>query len=122
MESNGWFFDLDNSMDLQEGTYHDDCGGDTWYGWTAGNTVGSIRTVLEGFGIAVVKYGNCFNKGQVKLYLNDDLVSSANANVRNKIAKFLFSDGDVLKINENAGIIKLNFFEIKCTGKYYVNI
>ena len=117
MESSGWVFDVENSMNLQVGKHHKTCGGDTWYGWTFGSATGYISLVLEGSGLAILNYGNCNKQGVVNVFLNDDLVSSVNASVKNALINILFSNGDVLKVTEDSAIIKLNYFEIKCTGK-----
>ena len=117
MESNGWVFDVSDSMGEQ---YLEACGEATWYGWARAESVGSIEIVLEGHGMATLNFGNCFGKpGEVKVLLNDDLVGSANEDVKNHILEFPFSNGDKLKISEEHGIIKINSFEIKCSGKYY---
>ena len=118
MESNGWVFNVGHSMNLYTEAYHDQCGGETWYGWTTNSPVGSLHIVLTGSGQAVMSYGNCYESGVVKLFLNGELISSAQGNVKNKVQEFRFSSGDVLKITEQDGIIKLNSFEIKCPGKY----
>jgi len=125
MESKGWEFDVDVSMRDDE---KPNCGDETWYGWTGSEAVGSIvldgsgpiQTVLDGTGMVTMNYGNCYSQGLVNVYLNGNLISSAIANVKNKIVKFSFSNGDVLNITEEFGIIKLNYFEIACTGKYYI--
>ena len=117
MESKGWEFNVDVSMKEAE---IPNCGGETWFGWTGFEPVGSIKMVLEGYGLATMNFGNCYTQGVVNVYLNGDLLSSASANVKNKIVKFSFSNGDVLNITEEYGIIKLNYFEIMCPGKYYV--
>ena len=119
MESNGWVFNVGSSMNLQNKDYHDQCGGETWYGWTTNTPVGSAHTVLTGSGQAVVNFGNCYNSGVVTLFLNDEVISSAEGDVKNKVVKFPFSSGGVLKITEHLAIMKLNSLEIKCPGKYY---
>ena len=102
------------------GVFLTHCGGETWYGWADNESVGSIEIVLEGPGMATLNFGNCFKKpGEVKVFLNHDLIGSANENVKNNILEFPFSNGDKLKISEEFGIIKINSFEIKCPGKYY---
>ena len=115
MESNGWVFDVTQSMGS---TYANNCGVESWYGWTSYTAVGSIETVLQGSGMAILNYGNCYYKGVVKVYLNGNLISVAGAHVKDKLAEIPFSNGDLLKITEESGIIKLNSFEINCPGKY----
>ena len=83
MESNGWVFNVSDSMGEQ---YLGSCGEAAWYGWARAESVGSIEIVLEGPGMATLNFGNCFKKpGEVKVFLNHDLIGSANENVKNNI-------------------------------------
>ena len=116
MESKGWVVGVTNSISM--GTYDDICGSETWYGWTPTETVGYIEIVLNGPGLATINYGNCFHTGAVNVYLNNELFSSANGNVKDKLVEFSFSNGASLKFTEDHGIIKLNSVEIKC-GRYF---
>ena len=93
METKGWVFDVDYSMNIQ---YHAQCGGDTWYGWSYPG-VGSVKIELIGSGQVTLNYGNC-HKGDVNVLLNDKVISSAKANVKNVLVSFNFSNGDVLKL------------------------
>lgn len=117
METNGWVFDVEYSMNIQNSQFHEQCGGDKWYGWSHPG-VGSVTMVLVGSGEVTLSYGNCFNQGIVSVLLNDKLISSANANVKTVLASFTFSNGDVLKLTEEpTAIIKLNSIEVKCISK-----
>ena len=117
METNGWVFDINNSMNEKNSDYHGQCGGNTWYGWSHPG-VGSVKIILVGSGEVTLNYGNCNKKGVVNVLLNDKLVTSANANVKSNLASFLFSNGDVLKVTEEGtAIIKLNSMDLKCIGK-----
>ena len=114
MESNGWVFDVSHSMNIR---YRKACGGETWYGYSSAGA-GSVKIDLAASGIANLNYGNCNTAGVVSVSLNDKLISSANANVNNKVISFRFSKGDILKLTEEGfAIIKLNAIEIKCPGK-----
>ena len=116
MESNGWVFNITHSMG---GYFLTHCGGETWYGWAWGSTAGSLQILLEDSGVATVNYGNCYSNGVVNVFLNNELISSATANVKNKVVNSHFSTGDVLKFTEEKqGIIKLNSIVLKCIRKY----
>ena len=117
METNGWVFDIGHSMNIQTSGFHEACGGDTWYGWSHPGD-GSVRIVLIGSGEVTLNFGNCYSNGVVNVFQNDNLISSASANVKNVLASFPFSNGDVLKVTEeNTAIIKLNSIDVKCIGK-----
>ena len=100
MESAGWSFDIGNSNVLLD--YH--CGGGVnYYGWSNGNAVGTITSPpLVGSGNATVEFGNCWNAGSVKLYLNDELIDTAATDgskgraIQSKT--FPFQAGDVVKV------------------------
>ena len=116
METKGWVFDIDYSMNIQDPQFHGKCGGDTWYGWSYPG-VGSVKIELAGSGQVTLNYGNC-HKGDVNVLLNDKVISSAKANVKNVRVSFNFSTGDVLKLTEeNDGLIKMNAIEVDCIGK-----
>ena len=61
-----------------------------------------------------MNYGNCDINGKVKVFLNEKMISNSSANT-NKIIEFNFKNGDVLKIQEHAAIVKFNSFQtISC--------
>ena len=111
MESNGWILDVHQSLN----TYTNQCGGDTWFGWSYPQD-GSAKYVFTGWGEVIVNYGNCYG-GVVKVFHNTKQISSAQEHVKEVLVRFRFSDGDVLKFTEYKAIIKLNSIQIKCTGK-----
>ena len=91
------------------------CKNASWYGFVSGPPNLSISTVLNGYGVATLEYGNCFTKGRVVVYLNDVEISSAGKNSEEKV-EFAFHDQDVLKIvEENVAIIQYNdFYVVNC--------
>ena len=111
MIKNGWII---NVLSANDPKYKNQCGmNKTWFGYTYGYPVGSVKTTFLGNGKAVLNYGNCYYKGQVKVLLNKKQISSANGNVINKEVTFNYSKGDTLIIKEvNVAIIKLNSLEI----------
>ena len=57
--------------------------------------------------------GNCYQKGQVIVYLNNQEISRATAYESKKEVTFNYSKGDTLLIKEvNIGIIKLNSLDL----------
>ena len=113
MEKGGWVFNVDSSKNRY---WEGRCGKDTWYGLTSGAANGYVQATFDGSGKGTLNYGNCYEYGWVRVYLNNVMISQANANIKNKMVDFQFSKGDVLKIAE-AGIIKLNSLKIDCRGK-----
>ena len=72
-----------------------------------------LKTTFLGNGKAVLNYGNCYYKGQVKVLLNKKQISSAKGNVISKNVTFNYFKGDRLMIKKvNVAIIKLNSLEI----------
>ena len=57
------------------------CGkGSLWYGWDLKEKIGSISTILPVSGRLQLHYGNCWNSGNVTVYLNGVTKSIAPAN------------------------------------------
>ena len=74
---------------------------------------------LKGLGYAWLRYGNCQNvstSSTVKVYLNGYEISKAESGKTQEIA-FGFTHGDILKIEEDTGIIKLQQLHWNCSGK-----
>ena len=118
MEQAGWVINVGYSMDERFATQ---CGANTWYGFSDKDKIGDVQATLNGYGDGGLNYGNCHGKGVVNVFLNNALISSANANVKLKTVAFSYRQGDVLKITEeDSAIIKLNSFEIQCTGIKYI--
>ena len=126
MEANGWNVNTDVSypQDYSAGCSPSD-GSDTnntWYGFSAGDTVGSISATLMGSGQLRLVYANCYSldshldNNKVIVYLNDKIISSAGANETKKII-FKYRHGDNLKISEGFGIIKLHHIGWNCESK-----
>jgi hypothetical protein len=133
----GWSFDpmpKYGPFNPQE-PFSTQCKNSSWYGWDYPGDL-AISTVLNGNGVASLKYGNCLNHGKVAVYLNDVEISSAspmsqgcamsqeNCVMNQENAIFSFHDQDVLKIVEHDGIIQYNDFNIiNCSrcAQYGVN-
>ena len=110
MKLNGWRINTKYSMNSK---YRSRCGDETWYGYNYGYSVGSAQASFEGTGTAKLSYGNCYQKGQVLVYLNNEEISRATASESKKEVTFNYSKGDTLLIKEvNIGIIKLNSLDL----------
>ena len=128
MVHNGWLFSrksLKNAKQLKDcgtGSWMTSCGKGTWY--CSGKAIGSIKTVFKGSGKATLHFGNCNRKGTVKVFLNDDLKSTAETRMRNgrregerNNVAIEFKKGDELKIMEyKSAILELYSFTVKCNA------
>ena len=114
MQSNGWKIYTSHSSDAQ---YIEQCGSDTWFGYSYGYAIGSAKATFVGQGEATLTFGNCYHSGQVLVYLNDKKIAHANALVLGKEVTFNYSRRDDLMIKEvNTAIIKLNSLRIRSNG------
>lgn len=108
MESNGWrTINVKNT----EG-YDSQCGTATFYGF--GRSPTRVSATFNGVGKATLRFGNCFSSGTVHAYLNDAQISSAAANVKNKLVTFQYGPGDTIKLT-NDGIMKINSLKLSPT-------
>ena len=80
-------------------------------------TVGTISTRLHGNGEGTLDFGNCWDAGEVKVYLNDELIAFAEKNTPTKTVSFYFQDGDILKLRDEGAnsVIALNGITMKCS-------
>ena len=116
MKNAGW------SLDLGYWENNHDCctskcrRGNNWFGFDHGAGVGTISTVLPGYGEATLDFGNCWDRGEVKVYLNDKIIASAQTNTPTKTVSFNFQDGDILKLKDEGAnsVIALNGISMKC--------
>ena len=115
MEAQGFVFDVETSHMGRDAA----CGTAKWYGWSANEAVGSVQ-IRSGdkSGVANLNYGNCWTAGVVNVFLNDELISSAEENVKDKDVTFSYSAGDILKLTEESGTIRINSLEL-LVGKYH---
>ena len=112
---NGWVIDTDSSNQQ----YDSQCGTKTWFGWRGGYSKGSISTTFKGFGWATLTFSNCYQRGYVDAYLNNDVIGNAQS-FHNTTVTFEFSKGNVLTLTEsNVAIIKLHELKFNCICKYY---
>ena len=73
---------------LGDGIYTKCGNGQAWFGWKSGNGVGSISTTLTAAsGRGQLSFGNCWDNGNVKVYLDGNEISAADPNTQ-KIVEF----------------------------------
>ena len=114
MQANGWKIHTSFSSDPK---YMEQCGNDTWFGYSYLDDIGYVKATFVGQGEATLTFGNCYHSGQVLVYLNDKKISHANALVLQKEVTFNYSKRDDLMIKEvNTAIIKLNSLRIRSNG------
>ena len=106
----GWMFDLDSGP-WNYGNIGT-CGDASWFGWKTGAAIGTISTILYGNGNASLTFGNCWNTGQVKLFLDGNEISSASSNSL-ITSEFEFKDSNIRFEEHNTAIIRFDDFEIQ---------
>ena len=93
MKSNGFKFDFTNP-NMADNHVGQQCVANgqkaKWFGWSTGNTVGTLSATFTGYGEATIDFGNCMQIGNVHLYLDSTLIDTAPAETKSKIAKDLF--------------------------------
>ena len=112
----GWNLDLKNDP-IATSSYRKHCGTHTFWGYKYGKKVGTMSYVFKGHGGATLKFGNCYTRGETKVYLNDKFIRSAKSKTKNQIS-FTYKPGDTLRLKEvNTGIIIIYSLMISCNGK-----
>ena len=87
---------------------------DTFRGYKYNTAVGYVEATFKGFGIGILDFGNCFNSGITKVYMNGVEIGSA-ASFQYKVINFNYKRGDTLKITEEqTAIIKVNSLRLIC--------
>ena len=111
----GW--DIDCSEGFWNSYFYDTC--PNWYCYNTNDLHqnGSIKTTLSGNGRAKLDFGNCWNGGVVKVFLNNTEIALAPGNTKSKKIEFDYTDGNELKfVEEDTAIIMFNSFEVlNCT-------
>jgi hypothetical protein len=122
MASNGWKFDLTHDGFYQTDTYKMagvKCSS-KWYGWSTHSVVGTLSAVLNGTGEVTIDFGNCWNDGNVNVYLDSKLVATASENTQSVNKSFSFTPGSLLEMKDEDGnaVIALNSIAFSCNGTY----
>ena len=88
------------------------CSGN-WFTYASGSPSCYIKTTLNGSGHAKIDFGNCFNDGIVKVFLDGNEIASAGGDEFNVVKEFDYTDGSELKLMETGnGVISFNSFEV----------
>ena len=95
----GWNINVDHMQPILANVRRACGNGLAWYGWSNGPTVGSVSTNFKGNGRALLSFGNCWNVGTVRVYLDGRLIGSAKPKVMTKI-QFDFSDDSSLVLRD----------------------
>ena len=111
MEKHGWAFHVSNDVDA---ALDDLCGAEAWYGQYVGYYRGSVSTVFQGRGFAVLVFENCWTNNYVEVHHNSRILASAFGNGTKVEIAFQFFPGDKLEITENLAIIKLHSLSVMC--------
>ena len=92
----------------------------SWYGWGCESSSGVLSTTLKGSGIMSIQYGNCWEGGNVQIFVNNTLKDSASSH-RYKEVSFEYDEGTKVAIMDDSGnaAIKLISISFACKGKYY---
>ena len=123
MSTNGWEFDLTHDGSIQTDTYKsidEKCGTiSKWYGWSSHSFVGTLSAILNGTGKVTLDFGNCWDDGKVKVYLDSKLMAVAGEDDHSVTKTFSFSPGSLLEIKDEDGnaVILLNSIKFACNGK-----
>ena len=85
----------------------------TFWGYKHKSEVGSVETTFQGSGKATLNFGNCYEGGTTKVFLNEREIGKAGRYEYPEVS-FNFKKGDTLKLIEvDSGIIKINSLDIE---------
>jgi hypothetical protein len=62
-------------------------------GYNDGAAIGTLKYVLRSSGRATMNFGNCWNAGIVKVYLNGEIIAQAGPHQELNVISFLYEDG-----------------------------
>ena len=74
-------------------------------GFSLDDAVGSIAFTASENGIATFKYGNCWDAGKARLYINGVKKDEASARKVDELYKFAFVKGDVIELKDEDGCV-----------------
>ena len=96
MKNAGWNLDVTVWQNDQADLLDKCRRGKNWFGYSAQPAVGNLSTSLRGSGEVTLDFGNCWDAGEVKVYLNDIEKASAASDTPSKIVTFGFNDGSTV--------------------------
>ena len=126
-EYKGWHINVaDGKWLLPWGQDVGDACGSGWYGWTGGSVVGSISTELTASTkCGRLDFGNCWNAGVVKVYLEGELIGEAGPNTPSIVISFQLPQDSLLELKDEGenSKIKFNGFEmVECNSKLIISV
>ena len=81
-----------------------------WYAWKNNDPIGTMTTTLVGKGKGMLKFGNCWKTGVVKVYLDGSRIETAGPGEFKEVL-FEYNDGSKLEIGEfDTAIIQIDNF------------
>ena len=123
MMKNGWHFHFTDDGTRPTENYVSvgkHCFGAKWYGWSAHSKVGTLSALLQGSGAVTLNFENCWSDGNVNVYLDGKLKSTAAAGRKRKVVTFSFTPGSILSLKDEHGnaVVMLNSITFDCTGRF----
>ena len=114
MKRNGWKI---NAGYTKETTNR--CKTGAWWGYTQVTSISSgyssISATFKGYGNATLSFGNCLDRGVVKVWMNKEELHSATGGYLATNVTFDYAEGDVLKVEGiDEGMILLHALNIIC--------
>ena len=86
----------------------------SWFAYRNNDEVGTLCTTLPTSGSAELSFGNCWDKGIVKVYLDGSEIGLASPK-QNKTIPFNFTSGAILLLQSENSVIQFTKFNIlKC--------
>ena len=126
MQNAGWTLGVEYWQNTNTGNVGNQCRrGTNWFGWSPSSTVGTVSVTLQGNGEASLDFGNCWNHGEVNVYLNENIVATAPIKTFSKKVSFNFNNGDILKLRDEGwgSVITINDIIFRCSsGKIFPRI
>jgi len=85
-------------------------GKNNWWGWTHGAGVGQMEIDSPVTSTATIDFGNCWNQGEVKVYVDGREVGSAAVNVGSKVVSFAVKKGERISVRDEGAnsVMRLN--------------
>ena len=83
-----------------------------------GGFISRVSAVFIGTGNAEISFGNCNDKGETRMFLNNVEIGKAGPQSESNPGTFSYKVRDTLHIEgKEGGIISINSIKIKCKGE-----
>ena len=120
-DTEGWNIDIESGKWKLPTLFQtvDEVCGPEWWGFSSGSGVGTISTMLNrSTKCGRLDFGNCWDTGVVRVYLEGVLIWRATANTPSQIISFPLPQDSLLEIKDEGAnsVIKFNQFEmVQCS-------